>query len=92
MKEIEKRIKAVYRKSSSDYQERGFRTSVLSIGLLHWKEKRFLTIEEAKRLCSFPNDFKFIGNYRQQWARMGNAVMPNMMKAIASNIKNNILN
>jgi DNA (cytosine-5)-methyltransferase 1 len=59
--------------------------------LLHWKEKRFLTIEEAKRLCSFPDDFRFIGNYRQQWARLGNAVMPNFMKAIALNIKENIL-
>lgn len=60
--------------------------------LLHWREKRFLTIEEAKRLCSFPDDFQFIGNYRQQWARLGNAVMPNFMKAIALNIKENILN
>ncbi len=59
---------------------------------LHWKEPRTLSIEELKRLSSFPDDFQFIGKFEEQWARIGNSVMPNMMKAIALNIKENILN
>jgi site-specific DNA-cytosine methylase len=45
----------------------------------------------AKILCSFPKNYKLIGSYITQWARLGNAVMPNMMKAIAENVKINIL-
>lgn len=58
---------------------------------LHWKEPRTLAIEELKRLASFPDDFVFLGSIENQWARIGNAVMPNMMKAIASHIKANML-
>ncbi len=50
------------------------------------------TISEIKKVCSFPEDFKLVGNYDQQWARLGNAVMPKFMQAIAEHIKNNILN
>jgi len=48
-------------------------------------------INEIKKLCSFPENYKFTGNYNQQWARLGNAVMPKMMYHIAKNIKENIL-
>lgn len=50
------------------------------------------TISELKRLCSFPGDFKLTGSFEKQWARLGNAVMPLQMKAIAETIKNKILN
>lgn len=60
-------------------------------GLVHWKEKRFLTINELKRLSTFPDDFKFIGKFENQWARIGNAVMPKFMQAIAKHIKEYIL-
>jgi len=58
---------------------------------IHPTEDRVLSIAEMKRCCSFPDDFKFIGSYKEQKARMGNAVMPNLMKAIAEHIKINIL-
>jgi DNA (cytosine-5)-methyltransferase 1 len=45
-------------------------------GLLHWKEKRSLTIEEAKTLASFPCPFQFTGAFVNQWARIGNCVPP----------------
>ena len=61
------------------------------ISMWHYEESRNITIEEAKRLCSFPDDFKMIGNYSTQWARIGNAVMPRFMYHIAKNIKENIL-
>lgn len=46
-------------------------------------EKRSLTIDEVKRLCSFPDDYVLLGNYNQQWARLGNSVPPLMMRAVA---------
>jgi len=54
--------------------------------LYHWSEDRYLTIQELKRFSTFPDDFKFHGIHRQQWARIGNAVMPKMMEAIAKQI------
>lgn len=60
-------------------------------GLLHWEEERWMTIAELKRLSSFPDDFKFIGKFDEQWARIGNAVMPKFMAAIASHVKKEIL-
>jgi|SRR3990167_2972281 len=59
--------------------------------IMHPTECRSITIEEAKRLTTFPDDFKFIGKFEEQWARMGNAVMPKFMQAIAENIRNKIL-
>jgi len=46
-KEIEKRLKIIFRRASSDYQEKGLRTSVIALGLLHWKEK-----DSGEEICS----------------------------------------
>lgn len=59
--------------------------------LLHYKENRYLTIQELKRIATFPDEFTFIGSHSRQWARIGNAVMPKMMEAIAKTIKEKIL-
>lgn len=61
-------------------------------GLLHPKEKRFLCINELKRLSSFPDNFILTGTFREQWARVGNAVMPNQMYYIAKHIKEIVFN
>lgn len=53
--------------------------------------RRKPTIAELKVLSSFPKDFKLVGSFNQQWARIGNAVPPNMAKAIGDNIRENIL-
>lgn len=63
----------------------------LGCGLVHPEEDRKLTIPELKRLHSFPDDFILIGNYRQQYERIARSVPPLMMKHIALNIKENIL-
>lgn len=57
-----------------------------------WKvfPKRF-SIEEVKLLCSFPASWQMVGSYQEQWARLGNAVMPKFMQAIATTIKTEIL-
>lgn len=61
-------------------------------GLIHPEEHRNITILEAKRVSTFPDDFQFIGSFQDQWARIGNSVPPKMMQAIAENIRDNILN
>jgi DNA (cytosine-5)-methyltransferase 1 len=54
-------------------------------------ERRKFTIDELKAVCSFPADFRMTGSYAEQWARLGNAVPPLMMKAIASVIRDEVL-
>ncbi|MFT6501500.1 MAG: DNA (cytosine-5)-methyltransferase 1 [Crocinitomicaceae bacterium] len=53
--------------------------------------RRRPTIPELKVLSSFPESFKFLGSFNQQWARIGNAVPPNITKSIGLHIKENIL-
>lgn len=60
-------------------------------GLAHPFEIRKMTIPEIKRLASFPNEFEFIGNFHQKWARIGNSVPPFLMKAVAEYIRQEIL-
>ncbi len=64
----------------------------ISSRCIHPEEHRRLTISEIKRISSFPDDFILTGDYAQQWERVGRAVMPNVMKAIAQHIKLFILN
>lgn len=58
---------------------------------IHPIENRPIDIKEAKIIQSFPNNFKFIGKYEAQWARIGNSVPPLFMKAIAIHVHKNIL-
>jgi len=60
-------------------------------GLIHPAENRHLNIAELKRISTFPDDYKFSGSFQKQWERIGNAVMPKFMQAIASHIKETIL-
>jgi len=62
-----------------------------SCSAVHPIENRKLTIPELRRVCSFPDSFIFTGNYGKQWERMGRAVPPLFMKAIAEHIRYNIL-
>lgn len=52
---------------------------------------RPLNGSELRRVGSFPDSFLFIGGLSNQWARIGNSVPPNLMRAIAEHIKNKIL-
>ncbi len=47
-------------------------------------DRRKFTIGELKRICAFPDDFILTGSYGQKWERLGRAVPPLMMKAIAA--------
>ena len=65
--------------------------NVGAASITHPYENRKFTVNEIKRLCSFPDDFILCGNYQQQVERMGRSVPPLMMKAIAETIKRKIL-
>lgn len=60
-------------------------------GTFHPLENRLMSIEELKRLCSYPDDFKLVGDFSQQWERLGRSVPPLMMREIARTIAENIL-
>ncbi len=59
--------------------------------VLHPDLNLSLSIEEVKRLFTFPDNYIFEGKFVDAWARLGNCVPPNFMKAIALHIKENIL-
>ena len=61
-------------------------------GLLHWKENRFLSTPELSQIASFGLDYKWAGTPKNHIERIGNSVPPNLMKAIAEHIRENILN
>lgn len=53
--------------------------------------RRQVTIDECKTLCSFPSDFRLVGTHREQWERLGRAVPPAMMAAIAGTLRDEVL-
>ena len=54
---------------------------------VHPKEHRSITVREAATITGFPNDYKFVGNHTQRCEEVGNAVPPNLSRAIAKSIK-----
>lgn len=67
----------------------GMNSGIASV--THPTEKRKFSIAELKRICAFPDDFALSGSYAQQWERMGRAVPPLMMKAIAEAVRDHVL-
>jgi len=57
----------------------------------HPTERRKFTIAELKRICAFPDDFVLTGTYAQQWERLGRAVPPLMMRAVAEAVRDEVL-
>lgn len=52
-------------------------------GFIHPTQTRDISIREAARLQSFPDDFIFCGSPSDQWVQIGNAVPPVLAEAIA---------
>lgn len=61
-------------------------------GLIHPFENRHVNIAELQRINSFPDEYKFIGKFQEQWMRIGNSVPPLFARSWALHVKNNILN
>lgn len=53
----------------------------------HYEFNRIPTVRESARLQSFPDDFIFYGNKSQQYKQVGNAVPPMLGFAVASKLK-----
>jgi Site-specific DNA methylase len=67
------------------------KTMISEITIFHPTENRNLCINELKRISTFPDDFKFTANFSDAVARMGNAVPPKFMEAIALHVEREIL-
>jgi DNA (cytosine-5)-methyltransferase 1 len=59
--------------------------------LFHWKEPRYLSIQEITRLMGLPDDYKNTGTFYQQWARIGYMVPPPMIYYISKHLYEHIL-
>lgn len=57
----------------------------------HPRVDRILSIDEAKRIQTFPDDFILPHSPTQNWERIGRAVPPNLMKAVAKEVKIKVL-
>lgn len=53
---------------------------------IHPTENRTLSVREAARIQSFPDDFVFVGNQQQTYVQVGNAVPPLLGKAIGKQL------
>lgn len=66
------------------------KSEIAASGLIHPNRKRWLNLDELKRLHTFPDDFKFTDR-KNGCERIGNSVPPLLMKSIASHINETIL-
>lgn len=62
-------------------------TLIVGSPLFHEYYPRPVSISEAKRLQTFPDDYRLSGTYQKQWERIARSVPPRMMEALATKIK-----
>ena len=60
-------------------------------GPFHWENRQF-TIEELKRLQTFPDDYKILGNRAIASKQIGNSVPPQLARILALSVLNQIFN
>jgi DNA (cytosine-5)-methyltransferase 1 len=59
-------------------------------GPFHWKNRHF-SVEELKRLQSFPDDYEIVGKYGKIVEQIGNSVPPLLAKVIAVSVREQLL-
>lgn len=57
---------------------------------IHPEQQRTVSIREAARLQSFPDDFRFFGNMGERFRQIGNAVPPLMALGIAEYVREQV--
>ncbi|MFC1989606.1 DNA cytosine methyltransferase [Chloroflexota bacterium] len=60
-----------------------------NMGPFHWSN-RFLRIDEIKRIQTFDDDYQLVGNIKDQWRQIGNALPPLVAQLFAEAIKDQI--
>ena len=60
-------------------------------GPFHWDSRSF-TIEELKRLQTFPDSYKLVGNRQIAIHQLGNSVPPQFARVLAMSIKSQVFN
>jgi DNA (cytosine-5)-methyltransferase 1 len=55
--------------------------------LLHPEEDRGISIDEAKRLQSFPDQFTLLGNHTIRWGFIGDSLPPLAMRAVILHLR-----
>ena len=58
---------------------------------IHPTELRTLSVREAARIQSFPDNFIFIGNMQNSYVQVGNAVPPILAECIAKSVKKSLI-
>jgi len=56
----------------------------------HPSKPRKFSMDELRIICGFPADYELRGTFSEQWARLGNAVPPLMMRAIAGALRDQV--
>lgn len=59
-------------------------------GPFHWKNRHF-TVEELKRIQSFPDSYQIVGSYSKIVEQIGNSVPPRLANVIAVSVREQLL-
>jgi DNA (cytosine-5)-methyltransferase 1 len=65
--------------------------NVGAAAVAHPSRPRKYNLGELRAICGFPPDFVLTGTFEQRWERLGRAVPPLMMRRIAAEIRDRVL-